>query len=210
MNLDFFRGNLLDSKSAMLLLESFPKVFTILYKPTFFFCVPLKAPRKHFWPKNRDTFCHFVLYKENKDTMDAINVLSKFLRSELHTLIKNTETNKISSLHKMRLVIFAPDLWLCLFVGLDPTCFPTWEPKTRERSLCRRLQCTSECLPLRSFSDFVAHEFDFKAHLHCVSGSQQRGCNISTSALSTSRLEISATRIILWSWGDSRGTTSLL
>ncbi|XP_011605767.1 pseudouridylate synthase 7 homolog isoform X2 [Takifugu rubripes] len=40
----------------------------------------LGAPRKHFWPKNRDTFCHFVLYKENKDTMDAINVLSKFLR----------------------------------------------------------------------------------------------------------------------------------
>nr|XP_040017540.1 pseudouridylate synthase 7 homolog isoform X2 [Gasterosteus aculeatus aculeatus] len=40
----------------------------------------LAAPRKHFWPKNRGTFCHFVLYKENKDTMDAINVLSKFLR----------------------------------------------------------------------------------------------------------------------------------
>ncbi|XP_037308106.2 pseudouridylate synthase 7 homolog isoform X1 [Pungitius pungitius] len=38
------------------------------------------APRKHFWPKNRGNFCHFVLYKENKDTMDAINVLSKFLR----------------------------------------------------------------------------------------------------------------------------------
>ncbi|KAK2842542.1 hypothetical protein Q5P01_012742 [Channa striata] len=38
------------------------------------------APRKHFWPKNRGSFCHFVLYKENKDTMDAINVLSKFLR----------------------------------------------------------------------------------------------------------------------------------
>ncbi|XP_034457065.1 pseudouridylate synthase 7 homolog isoform X1 [Hippoglossus hippoglossus] len=38
------------------------------------------APRKHFWPKNRGCFCHFVLYKENKDTMDAINVLSKFLR----------------------------------------------------------------------------------------------------------------------------------
>uniref|UniRef100_A0A3P9MKK1 Pseudouridylate synthase 7 homolog n=1 Tax=Oryzias latipes TaxID=8090 RepID=A0A3P9MKK1_ORYLA len=41
----------------------------------------LAAPRKHFWPKNRGSFCHFVLYKENKDTMDAINVLSKFLRS---------------------------------------------------------------------------------------------------------------------------------
>ncbi|XP_054475868.1 pseudouridylate synthase 7 homolog [Anoplopoma fimbria] len=40
----------------------------------------LAAPRKHFWPKNRGSFCHFVLYKENKDTMEAINVLSKFLR----------------------------------------------------------------------------------------------------------------------------------
>ncbi|XP_047675266.1 pseudouridylate synthase 7 homolog isoform X5 [Tachysurus fulvidraco] len=41
----------------------------------------LAAPRKHSWPKNRGSFCHFVLYKENKDTMDAINVLSKFLRN---------------------------------------------------------------------------------------------------------------------------------
>ncbi|XP_051968351.1 pseudouridylate synthase 7 homolog [Xyrauchen texanus] len=40
----------------------------------------LAASRKHSWPKNRGSFCHFVLYKENKDTMDAINVLSKFLR----------------------------------------------------------------------------------------------------------------------------------
>ncbi|XP_028307355.1 pseudouridylate synthase 7 homolog [Gouania willdenowi] len=40
----------------------------------------LAAPRKHFWPKGRGSYCHFVLYKENKDTMDAINVLSKFLR----------------------------------------------------------------------------------------------------------------------------------
>ncbi|KAJ8371780.1 hypothetical protein AAFF_G00302240 [Aldrovandia affinis] len=40
----------------------------------------LAAPRKHSWPKSRGSFCHFVLYKENKDTMDAINVLSKFLR----------------------------------------------------------------------------------------------------------------------------------
>ncbi|XP_048864936.1 pseudouridylate synthase 7 homolog isoform X1 [Brienomyrus brachyistius] len=38
------------------------------------------APRKHSWPKSRGSFCHCVLYKENKDTMDAINVLSKFLR----------------------------------------------------------------------------------------------------------------------------------
>ncbi|KTF73384.1 hypothetical protein cypCar_00043396, partial [Cyprinus carpio] len=45
-----------------------------------FLMCPTKAPRKHSWPKNRGSFCHFVLYKENKDTMDAINVLSKFLR----------------------------------------------------------------------------------------------------------------------------------
>ncbi|KAJ8269803.1 hypothetical protein COCON_G00124100 [Conger conger] len=38
------------------------------------------SPRKHSWPKSRGSFCHCVLYKENKDTMDAINVLSKFLR----------------------------------------------------------------------------------------------------------------------------------
>uniref|UniRef100_A0A803T4Y1 Pseudouridylate synthase 7 homolog n=1 Tax=Anolis carolinensis TaxID=28377 RepID=A0A803T4Y1_ANOCA len=37
-------------------------------------------PRKHSWPKSRGSYCHFVLYKENKDTMDAINMLSKFLR----------------------------------------------------------------------------------------------------------------------------------
>ncbi|XP_061109078.1 pseudouridylate synthase 7 homolog [Conger conger] len=40
----------------------------------------LASPRKHSWPKSRGSFCHCVLYKENKDTMDAINVLSKFLR----------------------------------------------------------------------------------------------------------------------------------
>ncbi|XP_029470895.1 pseudouridylate synthase 7 homolog [Rhinatrema bivittatum] len=40
----------------------------------------LATPRKHSWPKARGSYCHFVLYKENKDTMDAINVLSKFLR----------------------------------------------------------------------------------------------------------------------------------
>ncbi|XP_075768170.1 pseudouridylate synthase 7 homolog isoform X2 [Pelodiscus sinensis] len=40
----------------------------------------LANPRKHSWPKSRGSYCHFLLYKENKDTMDAINVLSKFLR----------------------------------------------------------------------------------------------------------------------------------
>lgn len=58
-----------------------------VWSSKFCFCVPFKAPRKHFWPKNRGSFCHFVLYKENKDTMDAINVLSKFLRSVLFTFL---------------------------------------------------------------------------------------------------------------------------
>nr|XP_044992071.1 pseudouridylate synthase 7 homolog isoform X2 [Jaculus jaculus] len=40
----------------------------------------LANPRKHSWPKSRGSYCHFVLYKKNKDTMDAINVLSKYLR----------------------------------------------------------------------------------------------------------------------------------
>ncbi|XP_041112276.1 pseudouridylate synthase 7 homolog [Polyodon spathula] len=40
----------------------------------------LAAPRKHSWPKSRGNFCHCTPYKENKDTMEAINVLSKFLR----------------------------------------------------------------------------------------------------------------------------------
>ncbi|OWK06724.1 PUS7, partial [Cervus elaphus hippelaphus] len=39
----------------------------------------LANPRKHSWPKSRGSYCHFVLYKENKDTMDAINLLSKYL-----------------------------------------------------------------------------------------------------------------------------------
>lgn len=62
--------------------ESLSSTFLVLHHKILFFSVSIKAPRKHFWPKNRSSFCHFVLYKENKDTMDAINVLSKFLRSE--------------------------------------------------------------------------------------------------------------------------------
>jgi len=32
--------------------------------------------RSEKWPRDRPEFCHFVLYKENTDTMDAINVVS--------------------------------------------------------------------------------------------------------------------------------------
>lgn len=32
------------------------------------------------WPRDRGNYCKFVLYKENKDTMDAINLIAKKLR----------------------------------------------------------------------------------------------------------------------------------
>uniref|UniRef100_A0AAX7UCK9 Pseudouridylate synthase 7 homolog n=1 Tax=Astatotilapia calliptera TaxID=8154 RepID=A0AAX7UCK9_ASTCA len=56
----------------------------------------LAAPRKHFWPKNRGSFCHFVLYKENKDTMDAINVLSKFLRPNMFSYMGTKDKRAIT------------------------------------------------------------------------------------------------------------------
>ncbi|ELU02358.1 hypothetical protein CAPTEDRAFT_224192 [Capitella teleta] len=37
------------------------------------------------WPSTRPVYCHFVLYKENKDTMEAVNVLAKLSKSvKLH------------------------------------------------------------------------------------------------------------------------------
>jgi len=30
------------------------------------------------WPKDRPKYLHFVLYKEFKDTMEAIDVISKY------------------------------------------------------------------------------------------------------------------------------------
>lgn len=36
-----------------------------------------KMRRKVDWPKERGEYCHFSLYKENKDTMQAINLLAK-------------------------------------------------------------------------------------------------------------------------------------
>lgn len=32
-----------------------------------------------------------------------------------------------------------------VFLGSDPTCFPIWEQRTRELSLCRRSLCSSGC-----------------------------------------------------------------
>ena len=32
------------------------------------------------WPRERGSYCKFVLYKENKDTMDAVSVISRLLK----------------------------------------------------------------------------------------------------------------------------------
>ena len=32
------------------------------------------------WPRERGSYCRFVLYKENKDTMDAVNIMSRLLK----------------------------------------------------------------------------------------------------------------------------------
>lgn len=98
------------------------------------FSVFQKAPRKHFWPKNRGSYCHFVLYKENKDTMDAINVLSKFLRSGCDVFFCKNPQYKL---------VKHPHICCNVVSGSDPTCSPTWAPKTREPSQCRKSQCSS-------------------------------------------------------------------
>nr|XP_002741613.2 PREDICTED: pseudouridylate synthase 7 homolog [Saccoglossus kowalevskii] len=43
-----------------------------------------KSQNRGGWPKDCPNYCCFVLYKENKDTMDAINLISKLLRKPSH------------------------------------------------------------------------------------------------------------------------------
>ena len=45
-----------------------------------FYQLPKKYRRKADWPKERGEYCHFSLYKENKDTMLAINLLAKCVK----------------------------------------------------------------------------------------------------------------------------------
>ncbi|WAR25409.1 PUS7-like protein [Mya arenaria] len=39
-----------------------------------------KGNARHNWPKGRGDYCRFVLYKENKDTMDAVGLIAKMIR----------------------------------------------------------------------------------------------------------------------------------
>ena len=41
------------------------------------------------WPKGRGEYCQFVLYKENRDTMEAVSLLARLLRwaSLTHTIL---------------------------------------------------------------------------------------------------------------------------
>ena len=46
-----------------------------------FYHVPKNRQRRKVdWPKERGEYCHFLLHKENKDTMQAINLLAKCTR----------------------------------------------------------------------------------------------------------------------------------
>jgi tRNA pseudouridine13 synthase len=38
-----------------------------------------KQNRKNKWPKGRGDYCKFVLYKENRDTMEAVSVIARLL-----------------------------------------------------------------------------------------------------------------------------------
>jgi len=38
-----------------------------------------EGPRRS-WPRGRGDYCKFVLYKENKDTMEAVGLLAKILK----------------------------------------------------------------------------------------------------------------------------------
>ncbi|XP_052780104.1 pseudouridylate synthase 7 homolog isoform X2 [Mya arenaria] len=38
-----------------------------------------KGNARHNWPKGRGDYCRFVLYKENKDTMDAVGLIAKMI-----------------------------------------------------------------------------------------------------------------------------------
>jgi len=49
-----------------------------LIRQLYVVCYPGNA--RHQWPKGRGDYCRFVLYKENKDTMDAVGLIAKNLR----------------------------------------------------------------------------------------------------------------------------------
>jgi len=57
--------------------------------------------RTDAWPKGAGDFTKFVLYKENKDTLEAINLLSRLLRysglySGFNTYIQNFKIANVS------------------------------------------------------------------------------------------------------------------
>ncbi|ELT96146.1 hypothetical protein CAPTEDRAFT_160486 [Capitella teleta] len=59
------------------------------------------------WPSTRPVYCHFVLYKENKDTMEAVNVLAKLSKLRAGNFLyagvkdKRAKTSQKISIHKV-------------------------------------------------------------------------------------------------------------
>jgi tRNA pseudouridine13 synthase len=60
--------------------------------------VPRKDHGRGWWPSTRGDYTHFLLYKENKDTADAIGLLAKFLnvKSSYFTYAGNKDRRAIT------------------------------------------------------------------------------------------------------------------
>ncbi len=43
-------------------------------------CVCAGPGSRSSWPRERGSYCRFLLYKENKDTMEAVAVLARLLK----------------------------------------------------------------------------------------------------------------------------------
>lgn len=62
------------------------------------------------WPENRGQFCHFLLYKANKDTMSAANIITKKLRCKPGQLLfAGTKDKRGVTVQRMCIKRYAAD-----------------------------------------------------------------------------------------------------
>ena len=73
MNFLFFYKNITESDTADVDGKKVVRAFYTNHSEN-------KRRRKNDWPKDRGEYCHLVMYKENRDTMQAINLLAKCLK----------------------------------------------------------------------------------------------------------------------------------
>lgn len=133
----------------------FQKLFTISYN-LIFFCV-LKSTKETLMAQKPWQFlplCPVQGEQRHHGCYKCSFKVPQVWRAHIILKYRDYQQNLINPGNVILFLL--TDLWLWLIItmllDLDPTCFPTWEPKTREQSLCRRLQCTSKCVLLRRFS----------------------------------------------------------